>query len=138
MKRQKKVLLIIILFIVAISMIFGTIYLRVNRTKTEFMNDAIVHFTYETANVTQPLTNDETATLKEIFADKKLYKDNPSCGFSENISVEFDGSQTFCIACDTCPIIYWKEKDKYFRISENEKERLYNLLKPYGVFFPCI
>lgn len=134
----KKKLFIIILFIIAFSIICGTVYLRADGNEVKSIKSAVVHFEYETTDVSQSLTKDETEILKEIFADKKLYKDSPSCGFSENISVELDGSQTFCIACDTCPIIYLKEKDKCFRISENEKDRLYNLLRPYGAFFPCV
>ena len=84
------------------------------------------------------LSDVDAETLKAIFNGKKLFREEPSCGFSEEISFRFGVSDTFCIARDTCPVIYLKEKGKYFEISEDEKTRLYNLLKPYGFFFPCV
>lgn len=39
---------------------------------------------------------------------------------------------------DTCPILYCKEEDRYLKLSEAEKSRLYELPEPYGVFFPCV
>lgn len=50
------------------------------------------------------------ASVKTIFNGKKLYKDNLSCGFSEAVSIKFDDEHTFCIARDTCQIVYWEEK----------------------------
>ena len=73
-----------------------------------------------------------------IKFSRKLYRDNPSCGFTEDVSIKFDDSQTFCFANDGCPIIYWKEKDKYFNIDEDEKSRLDIALKKFDILFPCI
>ena len=84
------------------------------------------------------LSSDDTEELRGIFAGKRLYRDNPSCGFDENASVKFGDSQTFCIAKDTCPIVYWKEKDEYIKLGEDEKTQLYDLLKPFGFLFPCV
>ena len=84
------------------------------------------------------LSSDDTEELRGIFAGKRLYRDNPSCGFDENASVKFGDSQTFCIAKDTCPIVYWKEKDEYIKLGEDEKTQLYDLLKPFGFSFPCV
>ena len=84
------------------------------------------------------MESEEVELLKSIFDGKIMYKDNPACGFSEDISIKFNKEQTFCIACDTCPIVYWKEENKYIKLSEEEKARLYKLLELYDFSFPCL
>ena len=81
------------------------------------------------------LSTEETIQICAIFDGKILYRDNLSCGFSENVAVVFNENQTFCIACDSCPIVYWKEKNKYFNITEAQKKQLYSILKEHGLSF---
>ena len=116
----------------------GIFYFQNGNVDIQSDKGAKAYFTYDGANVTHDLSDVDAEALKAIFNGKKLFREEPSCGFSEEISVRFGGSDTFCIARDTCPVIYLKEKGKYFEISEDEKTRLYNLLKPYGFFFPCV
>jgi len=112
--------------------------LLVDKVDMKFAKKAEVYFQYDNVDVSQSLNNDELDLLKGIFDGKMLFHENFSCGFSETISIKFNGAQTFCIARDTCPIVYWKEKNKYIRLSEDEKLRLYHLLEQYGFFFPCV
>ena len=126
------------MLIAAAAVVSGIFYFQNGKVDIQQDKGAKAFFTYNGANTVSDLSDGDAEALKAIFDGKKLFRDEPSCGFSEEVSVRFGGSDTFCIARDTCPIIYWKEKDKYFRISESEKERLYNLLKPYGAFFPCV
>lgn len=95
-------------------------------------------FRYNGSNITSSLSTQEMSEIYEIFSNKRMYRDNPSCGFSENISLKINNLQTFCFANDTCPIVYWKEKDKYFKVTENEKKQLYNILQNHGFIFPCV
>lgn len=126
------------LLIPVILVVFcGVIYLQINKTNMEFAKEAEVRFIYGDTNMTCRLDHSELEAIKAIFDGKKMYKDNPSCGFTEDVSVTFNEAQTFCIACDTCPIVYWKEKDRYIRLTEEEKTQLYHLLQTYGFFFPC-
>jgi len=103
-----------------------------------YLKNADIYFFYEDFELFHHLDDKELKILKSILNGKKLYRDNPSCGFSENISIKFNDEQTFCIARDSCPIIYWKEKDKYIKLSKKEKQKLYGLLETYGLFFPCV
>ena len=118
--------------------IFAVSYIKNAKVNMNFAKEAETCFIYDSANILHRLNDKELDLLKSIFDDKIMHRDYPSCGFSEDVSIKFNDSQTFCIACDTCPIIYWKEKNKYFKLSENEKAKLYNLLKPYGFVFPCL
>ncbi|MBE5928322.1 MAG: hypothetical protein E7267_02970 [Lachnospiraceae bacterium] len=109
-----------------------------DKVNMDFVTEAEACFVYEDADVLQPLSAEELQSVKAIFDGKKMYKDNPSCGFSEDISIIFDKSQTFCLARDNCAIVYWQEEDKYIKLSEDEKAQLHDLLESYGFVFPCV
>lgn len=135
---KRKFLVLIVLILVLVSVILGIMHFSIRKTNMEFVKEAEVCFIYGEVTTSQYLEDNEVETLKEIFGDKRMYKDTPSCGFSEDISVRFNQSQTFCIARDSCPIVYWMEEDRYIRLTEEEKVLLYNLLEPYGFEFPCV
>lgn len=125
--------------IILISTIsLGAIYLRFDKVNMDFVKKAEVCFQYGNTDAINQLSDKEVEFVKTIFNEKRLYKDNLSCGFSETVSIKFDDAQTFCIARDTCPIVYWKEKNRYIRLTEDEKMQLYNLLEQYGFIFPCV
>ena len=104
----------------------------------DFTKEGVAVFKYGDADVSEKLTEQELSQIMSIFDGKDLYSDRPSCGFSKSISVRINASQTFCFACDTCPIIYWAEKGKYFNITEEEQEKLYEILDAHGFSFPCV
>ena len=134
----KKIIWLLSAIILIIVVLLGVIYLRLDKVNMEFVKGAEVCFLYGNTDELHRLSDKEVESIKTIFNGKKMYKDNLSCGFSEAVSIKFDQEQTFCIARDTCPIVYWKEKKRYIRLSEDEKTQLYNLLEPYGFFFPCV
>lgn len=118
--------------------VIGMFGLQNNKLNTAEVKQAEVCFIYENINVSHYIGAEELERLKIIVDGKKLYRDNPSCGFSENISIKFGREKTFCVARDGCPIIYWKEKNRYIELSEEEKIKIYNILEKYGFFFPCV
>lgn len=124
--------------IIFIVILLGGIYLRLDKVNMDSVKKVDVCFQYGNTNAINQLSDREVASVKTIFNGKKLYKDNLSCGFSEAVSIKFDDEHTFCIARDTCPIVYWEEKNRYIRLTEDEKTQLYNLLEPYGFIFPCV
>ena len=111
MKTKKKILLSSVPIIAVAAVLLSLMLLRGGRLAVDSEEPAEVRF----ADSVYTLSSDDTEELRDIFAGKRLYRDNPSCGFDENASVKFGDSQTFCIAKDTCPIVYWKEKDEYIR-----------------------
>ena len=135
---MKKAILILSTIIVIVVILLGVIYLRQDKVNLYLVKKAEVYFQYGNTDTINQLSNNEMESVKTILNGKKLYKDNLSCGFSEAVSIKFDDEHTFCIARDTCPIIYWKEKNRYIRLTENEKTQLYNILEPYGFIFPCV
>ena len=135
---MKKVILSIALIFIVLCTVLFIVFFSIGRTNMDFAEHASVIFTYSEKEIDSTIKQEDFETIKKIFGNKKLYKDSPSCGFSEDVSVKFNDSQVFCIARDTCPIIYIKEKDKYFRITEEEKNELYEILETYGFTFPCV
>lgn len=134
----KKIFGLLSTIILIVIILLGAIYLRHDKVNMDSVKKVEVCFQYGNADVMNQLSDREAESVKTIFNEKRLYKDNFSCGFSEAVSIKFDDEQTFCIARDTCPIVYWEERNRYIRLTEDEKTRLYNLLEPYGFVFPCV
>ena len=99
--------------------------------------DIIAVFRYGDADITTPLSDEDSAIVQKIFDGKSLFSDSPSCGFSENVALIIGGN-TYCIACDSCGKIYSVEEDKYLNLSDEENKTLRNMLCEYGFTFPCI
>ena len=134
MKKYRILIIILVLFAVLSYFTGITDMKKVTGGKAVFI--------YEEKNVDTPLSEEHLEVIKEIFDKKILYRDNPSCGFDENIAVKLCFSDnriyTFCFARDTCNGIYWKEKNKYFDVSESEQKQLHAILETYGFRFPCV
>ena len=124
----------IIIFIMCIIFIFS--FSSCSKVALAPDDSGILNFIYGEQNINTEVKEDDLETIKEIFNNKILYSDNPSCGFSKNISVII-GNKTFCFACDGCKIIYLLEENKYFSLSEKEYETLNQVLFSYGMYFPC-
>ena len=122
--------LILVFLVVSYVMFFAV---KINSKQV-----ATAVYKYGDKDLVVSLTPDETSKIKKILSGHFLYIDNPSCGFSEEVSVRFGEDQTFCIARDNCAIVYWKEKDRYFSISKKQKEYLAEILSVYGFHFPCV
>ena len=102
-------------------------------------NDRITRGTVTFFEETSALTKEDAEVMFGLFDGQVLYRDDPSCGFSEEVSVSFnDGAHVFWFAQDSCPIVYYKNSDKYLSLSDREQRSLYSILKKYGFRFPCV
>ena len=97
--------------------------------------NARLNYVYNDKNIIANLSIEESKIIKNMFNGKRLYDDNPSCGFTDNVSISFD-SLIFCVACDKCPII--KYNNKYFKISEKDRTTINEIFERFGGSFPCI
>ena len=95
-------------------------------------------FIYGSNNSISKISKEDLETIKNIIGNKALYSDNPSCGFSTDVSLKFNDEKTFCIAMDGCPTLLYKEENKYLNLNEEEYEELVDILKKYGISFPCV
>lgn len=126
------------LFAIAFGIVAIIVVLKMNTINIGDIKNGKAVFVHEKSNTTNTIKKDDIIVISNLFENKKLYKDNPSCGFVENVAVQLDSAGTFCIAQDGCPIVYWQEKNRYFQLSETEQEELYGVLEKYGFQFPCI
>jgi len=99
--------------------------------------EIVAVFQYADINVSTKLSHEDAELVRDMFNGKIAFSDSPSCGFGKDVALTSDG-YTYCIATDTCGIIYVLEKDKYFHLSNEEIETLHHLLSEYGFKFPCI
>ena len=127
--------------IVFIVLFFGLLIYIFGSPKTDTVNlrDGMVVFNYLDQKVLTMLSKADEQSIRNLFHGKRLYKDNPSCGFSDDVSISFNvGSVIFLIARDTCPIVFDKSTGRYFSLSDDELSELHHLLSKYGFIFPCV
>lgn len=137
---MKKQVIITISVVVAVVLIAGGVvaFMKPSKTNLSPAEKGQAVFEYEDTKISEMLSAEDLSAIREMFDGKELYKDNPSCGFSETIAVVLDASQVFCVARDECPVIYYKNEGQYFSLSDQENEQLRNILENYGFRFPCV
>lgn len=132
---MKKCIIISIIAIV-ILIIGGYFMLNILSPKVSILGtNARLTYIYSDKNIDISLSAEESETIKNMFNGKKTHSDNPSCGFTEDVSIRFD-NLIFCIACDQCPIV--KLEGKYFKISKADREVINLIFEKYGGSFPCV
>lgn len=115
------------------------IVLFIPKTNMSFAERGNIVYVTDRQCIKVALTTEDFNIILNLFDRKILYHDNPSCGFSENIAISMNsGQNTFCVARDGCPIIYWKNQEMYFRLTEEDYEVLIDLLEKYGFIIPCV
>lgn len=134
---MKRAVILSVIIIVAVVVCCAFLLVH-DKTDMRFVEAGEAVFRHGDADICMTLSSQDQSLIVDLFENKVLYKDDPSCGFTEDVSVQFNKTEIFCIANDTCPIIYWKNKDRYFRISESEYSMLVDILEKYGFYFPCI
>lgn len=136
---MKKALFIGIIVILSL-VIIGSLIFVVSAKKTNTINYSAGEtvFDYNGKTIADKLTDEDLETITYMFNNKRMFSDTPSCGFSENIAIIFDETDYFCIACDSCPIVYFKNENLFFKLTENENTVLKKILIKYGFEFPCV
>ena len=127
---------VIILSTVLVLLLGGFLVFNIFVPKTNISTTtASLTYIYDGRDINTSLSNEEGELLKNIFNDKRLYSDDPSCGFTEDVSIRFE-DMVFCIACDNCPIV--KLGSKYFKISTTDRKTVEQIFEKYGGSFPCV
>lgn len=135
---KKKIVKLAFLVLVLCVLIFvGLFYYFHSTIRISDGSFGVAKFIYGDMKIERKISDKNLNRLIDVFEGKTLKIDSPSCGFTENVSVKID-NKTFCIACDTCGVIYLLEEDKYFYLSDEENETIRKILESYGFEFPCI
>lgn len=140
MSRKYKIILISVTIAVLAASVFLVNYLFVSKTNINESNVATLTYDYQDSDILIEFTQDEKQWIYKTFNNKELFLDmGASCGFSDHLSISFGTDifkDTFYPACDGCYTI--KYRFKIFHLTEEEGKKLYNILRKYGVCFPCL
>lgn len=96
-----------------------------------------ITYSYGGIEFTESLTDEEARTVTRILNGKIPFADNPSCGYTEKISICIDG-WTFALACDSCADVRICETGKYIGFSDEERDTLEEMFTSCGGVFPCV
>ncbi len=132
---KKKVFSFVLILFCAVFLILNFSFVRVNNSDT-----ATARYIYNDKNITAKISTEDMKNIAEILNGKHISLfDLPSCGFNENIAVVI-GNKTFCIACDDCATIFYKDKVKkgYINLEADENEKIRTILEDYGFAWPCV
>ena len=132
---KKKVLFFVLVLSFAVILILNFSFVRINNRDT-----AIARYVYADKNITAEISTEDMKDIAEILDGKRLsIFDLPSCGFDENVAVVI-GSKTFCIACDDCATIFYKDKviKGYINLEADENKKIRTILESYGFVWPCV
>lgn len=99
----------------------------------------MVNYSYNDISIDEKLLDEDAKIVREILNHRILYRDNPSCGFSEEISIKLNsGDRIFCMSLDDCPVFKDVSSGKYFSISEKKYIKFCEVMEKYGVTFPAL
>jgi len=137
--------IVVAFILIALLIVFLGTGITMQKVRVSDINDATITFVYIDKNINEKLTGEEVEILKNIVNGKRLWFDDGgwSHGFTPDISFRFD-DMIFSVANDTCAIIkldkhkYKKDSGMYFSVTEEEKQKIYDIFKKYGGYFPCI
>lgn len=96
----------------------------------------ILTYSYKSIAFNEELPQPEAEKIIEIINGKSIRSDNPSCGFSEDISITI-GDTILCVAQDGDGFLQ-VEEGKYIVITDEERAVLDELFGKYGGTFPCV
>lgn len=134
MKKRSVAIIALLILLAGIVLVVALC----SKADMTFATEGKAIFKYGDKNISQEISSDDFTKICDLFDGKWLYSDDLSCGFTENVSVMMNGSESFCFACDSCPIVYQKSKNKYLKLSSSEYDELKEILYTYGFVFPCL
>lgn len=114
------------------------ILVLMNFTNFSAARNGRVVYHYGEQNINAVLEKEDLDKIIRLFNGKFLYTDAPSCGHSADNSIILNGEITLCPMADGCATVYWKERNRFFSLSEEEGASLKGLLAPYGFSFPFV
>lgn len=139
-KIIKTFISIILVFLFCI--IFFVIHL-VRSVNLDFTEKILLNYEYGDKNIHVEITDkDDLDNLIRICKGTAINDFSvPSCSFgTPELIFEGKGKKIYLYpACDSCEIIRFGKKDKFFHhISETDRKNLEKILEKYGATFPCI
>lgn len=122
--------------------IIGFVVMYFPRTDTKHLSQGRIVCCDELSDKNEELTKEEEEKIKEMFSNKKLLRDNPSCGFDDRIGFEFAdsyGNKVFySIGLDSCGTIYDKKHDRYFDVENSDSAEIKRIFSAHRIAYPSV
>ena len=129
----------VVMLVTTICILLFGITALLPRTSIDLVEQGNVAYVADDQNIQRYMEKEDYDLIVNLFNDKILYSDNPSCGFSKDYAIYMNGDQyIFCVARDGCPTIYCHNERLFFRLTQEEHVMLVDLLKKYGFTIPCV
>lgn len=125
----------IILFAVFALIALAFFWFNPFRVYLYYDSEANIVFNYGKSSINAEVSTDDAVVLRAILNGRLTFYDEPSCGFTDDVSIRF-GDKVFCPACDGCPTV--KYRDKYLGLTDSANKQLRDIMGKYGVYFPCV
>jgi len=137
---MKTKLLIVGFFILVAFIVLIILVSRIgNRVDTSFATEVILKYYYVDKEIEVVITDEKDLEILKENLKGISYLDNPSCGFSLDISLTFtDGEKSIilCPARDSCYTARVGDSGRYINIKD--RKVLEVVLEKYGMIFPCV
>lgn len=119
---------VVIISVAVVTLMFGYFsFVRISEKAS-----GTIRYMYENSVVETEISRDDMKTVEKIldgkFIDVFML---PACGYSEDTALIIGGN-TFCVACDACGTVYYKERRGYLQLNDEENRALRSLFKKYG------
>lgn len=125
---MKKIILICIIIIIILTVVLP----RGKKVVVNADDEVIIQFLNSENRIERhQLEEDDRQTILSIIRGRKEYRENYSCGFSDELSFQVNG-KSYYLAFDGCPNVYDKTEDLYFSISKEEKAEIAAIYSQYG------
>ena len=139
--NKKRVILSLVIIIFIIGGFLLANFIR-KPVSTSFATGVILRYKYLDHDINEIITDLET--IKELtgIMSGRVYTDNPSCGFTADISITFFNEEKtlmICPALDGDPIMrVGDNSNEYFKITDQARAELDIMLHRYGFKFPAV
>ena len=133
-------MIVVVTIVLLVISIIG-IWAIKNYVSVGFADKVTLRYHTEDKKIDIVLTDaDDISELKSMFKGIAI-RDNPSCGFTLDISLTFskgDKSVTLCPAAgDKCPILRVNDTNRYISITDKQRQCFEEILGKYEVTLPA-
>jgi len=127
-------IIVLVIFIARITRIKNYNYID-----TSFATEVTLKYYYIDKKIDVVVTDEKDIRVIKENLKGVSYSDNPSCGFSLDISLKFSDSEKSIIICparDGCSKARIGDSGRYIDIKD--RKALEAVLEKYGMTFPCV
>ena len=129
------VIIIVVIVILCLALLFGMFFTNKPSSSSQIFIEQNWEYNDSPPHKIEITDSEDYSFLLTLFSKRRLVlPDSPSCPFETlKITFEHNGkSLDFYPATDSCSIVQYGDKDKYFNISDEDRERLCKLWQKYG------